>query len=161
MKVLVTGASGMTGRALVTALIARGDTVTVLQRRPAGLDTAEVLGDIADAELVRRAATGHEAVLHLAAKVDVVGPWADYQRVNVDGTRSVVAACRAAGVGPADPRLVAVGRARRGGPGRRRGRTGRPGSRAQQLLPVQGASPSRSRWPPTAPSWPCCASGRT
>ena len=98
VKILVTGASGMTGRALVTALIARGDEVTVLQRRPAGLDAAEVLGDIADPDVVRRAVTGHEAVLHLAAKVDVVGPWADFQRVNVDGTGSVVAACRAAGV---------------------------------------------------------------
>jgi nucleoside-diphosphate-sugar epimerase len=57
-----------------------------------------VLGDIADTDVVRRAATGHEAVVHLAAKVDVVGPWADFQRVNVDGTGSVVAACRAAGV---------------------------------------------------------------
>jgi len=98
LKILVTGASGMTGRALVTALLARGDVVTVLQRRPAGLDATEVLADIADTEAVRRAATGHEAVLHLAAKVDVVGAWADFLRVNVDGTRSVVAACRAAGV---------------------------------------------------------------
>ena len=98
MKILLTGASGMTGRALATALIARGDTVTVLQRRPSGLDTAEVLGDIVDTELVRRAVTGHEVVVHLAAKVDVVGPWADYQRANVDGTRSVVNACRATGV---------------------------------------------------------------
>ena len=98
MKILVTGASGMTGRALVNALIARGDDVTVLQRRPAGLDAAEVLGDIADTEVVRRAVIGHEAVLHLAAKVDVVGSWPDFQRVNVDGTRSVVSACRAAGV---------------------------------------------------------------
>jgi len=38
-------------------------------------------------------------VIHLAAKVDVVGPWAGYQRANVDGTRSVVQACRWAGVG--------------------------------------------------------------
>jgi nucleoside-diphosphate-sugar epimerase len=98
VKILVTGARGMTGRALVNVLIARGDTVTVLQRRPAGLDAAEVLGDIADADVVRGAATGHEAVVHLAAKVGVVGPWADFQRVNVDGTRSVVAACRSAGV---------------------------------------------------------------
>jgi len=98
VKVLVTGASGMTGRALATALIARGDTVTVLQRRPSGLDTAEVLGDIADADVVRRAATGQEVVVHLAAKVDVVGPWTDYERANVDGTRSVVAACRSTGV---------------------------------------------------------------
>ena len=67
MKILVTGASGMTGRALVNALIARGDVVTVLQRRPAGLDAAEVLGDVADPEIVGKAAIGHEAVLHLAA----------------------------------------------------------------------------------------------
>jgi nucleoside-diphosphate-sugar epimerase len=98
VKILLTGASGMTGRALATALVARGDAVTVLQRRSSGLDTAEVLGDITDPELVRRAVTGHEVVIHLAAKVDVVGPWADYQRVNVEGTRSVVDACRAVGV---------------------------------------------------------------
>jgi len=99
MRILVTGASGMTGRALVLALLARGDAVTTLQRRPAGLDTAEVLGDVADADLVARAVTGHDAVVHLAAKVDVVGPWADYERANIAGTGVVVAACRAAGVG--------------------------------------------------------------
>lgn len=104
MKVLVTGASGMTGRAVATALLDRGDIVTVLQRRPAGIDTAEVLGDVADAELVRAAARGHDAVLHLAAKVDVVGPWEQYLHANIEGTRSVIEACRAAGV----PRLVFV-----------------------------------------------------
>jgi nucleoside-diphosphate-sugar epimerase len=104
VKVLVTGAGGMTGRALALALIARGDTVTVMQRRPSGIDAAEVLGDVADAEITRRAAVGQEVVLHLAAKVDVVGPWAEYERVNVGGTSAVVAACRAAGV----PRLINV-----------------------------------------------------
>jgi len=94
----VTGAGGMTGRAVALALMARGDTVTVLQRRPSGIDTAEILGDIADADTVLRAATGQEVVLHLAAKVDVVGPWAEFERVNVAGTRSVIAASRAGGV---------------------------------------------------------------
>jgi nucleoside-diphosphate-sugar epimerase len=98
MKVLVTGASGMTGRALVRALLARGDAVTVLQRRPSGLPAAEVLADVTDSDAVLRAVTGHEAVLHLAAKVDVVGPWPEYEQVNVGGTAAVVAACRAAGV---------------------------------------------------------------
>ena len=49
-RVLVTGASGMLGRGIAQALIDRGDTVTVLQRRPSGLDCAEVLGDVADAD---------------------------------------------------------------------------------------------------------------
>jgi nucleoside-diphosphate-sugar epimerase len=104
MRVLVTGASGMLGRATAQALVRRGDDVTVLQRRPAGLPCAEVLGDITDPAAVRRAVRGRDAVLHLAAKVDVVGRWAEYARANVDGTRTVLSACRAAGVG----RLVHV-----------------------------------------------------
>jgi len=104
MRVLVTGASGMLGRGAALALKARGDDVTVLQRRPAGLGCAEVLTDVADTTAVRRAAAGQDAVVHLAAKVDVVGPWAQYARANIDGTRTVVDACRAGGVG----RLVHV-----------------------------------------------------
>ena len=104
MKVLVTGSSGMLGRATAEQLIARGDDVTVLQRRPAGLPCTEVLGDVADPAAVRRAVRGQEAVVHLAAKVDVVGRWAEYVRANVDGTRTVADACRAADVG----RLVHV-----------------------------------------------------
>ncbi|MGY1712020.1 NAD-dependent epimerase/dehydratase family protein [Geodermatophilus sp. SYSU D00758] len=104
MRVLVTGASGMLGRATATALAARGDEVTVLQRRPAGLPLREVLGDVADPDVVGRAARGQDAVVHLAAKVDVTGPWREYLHANVTGTRTVVDACRAAGVG----RLVHV-----------------------------------------------------
>jgi len=104
MKVLVTGASGMLGAAIARALAARGDEVTVLQRRPAGLGLAEVLADVSDAGAVAGAMVGQDAVVHLAAKVNVVGPWPEYARVNIDGTRAVVDACRAAGVG----RLVQV-----------------------------------------------------
>jgi 2-alkyl-3-oxoalkanoate reductase len=104
MRVLVTGASGMLGRATAEALLARGDDVTVLQRRPAGLGCTEVLGDVADPAAVRRAVRGQDAVVHLAAKVDVVGRWAAYARANIDGTRTVLSACRAAAVG----RLVHV-----------------------------------------------------
>lgn len=96
-KVLVTGASGMLGRAVADTLAARGDRVTVLQRRPAGSPHREVLGDIADPAVVTRAAHGQDAVVHLAAKVDVVGSWADFERTNVQGTRAVVAAARRTG----------------------------------------------------------------
>jgi nucleoside-diphosphate-sugar epimerase len=99
MKVLVTGASGMLGRSSALAFLARGDDVTVLQRRPSGLDVRQVLGDVADPHVVRRAASGQDVVVHLAAKVDVVGRWHDYERTNVVGTREVVAACRTAGAG--------------------------------------------------------------
>jgi 2-alkyl-3-oxoalkanoate reductase len=104
VRVLVTGATSLLGRVTVERLLTDGHDVTVLQRRPAGLPCREVLADIADAPALDRATRGQEAVLHLAAKVDVTGRWADYERTNVGGTRAVVAACRAAGI----PRLVYV-----------------------------------------------------
>ncbi|MGI8457907.1 MAG: NAD-dependent epimerase/dehydratase family protein [Propionibacteriaceae bacterium] len=95
---LVTGASGLLGGRVAQALAARGDEVTVLQRGPSGLGLREVRADVADREAVRAAVAGQEAVIHLAAKVDVVGRWTDYVRVNVVGTTHVVAACRETGV---------------------------------------------------------------
>ncbi|MGY1747332.1 NAD-dependent epimerase/dehydratase family protein [Blastococcus sp. SYSU D00695] len=100
----MTGASGMLGRATAERLLARGDDVTVLQRRPSGLPCAEVLGDVADPSAVAAAVRGQDAVVHLAAKVDVTGRWTEFERANVHGTRTVVDACRAEGVG----RLVHV-----------------------------------------------------
>ena len=98
MRVLVTGASGMLGRVTTQRLLARGDEVTVLQRRPSGLPCAEVLGDVADPSVVARAAARQDAVVHLAAKVDVTGRWEEYARANIQGTRNVLTACAAAGV---------------------------------------------------------------
>ncbi len=104
MKVLVTGASGLLGGGVARALADRGDDVTVLQRRPSNLGVREVLGDITDATAVARAVDGCDAVLHLAAKVNVTGAWADYQRINVDGTETVLRASRSADV----PQMVFV-----------------------------------------------------
>ena len=98
MRVLVTGATGMLGREVALALARRGDQVTVLQRHPAGLGLTEVLTDISNAEVVRSTANDQDAVVHLAAKVNVIGPEAEYERVNIQGTRAVVDACLTAGV---------------------------------------------------------------
>ncbi len=99
MRILVTGASGLLGRTTAGALSARGDDVTVLQRRPSGTGLREVLGDVADAVVVGSAVRGQDVVLHLAAKVDVVGPLVEFERANVAGTRTVLGAARRAGVG--------------------------------------------------------------
>jgi nucleoside-diphosphate-sugar epimerase len=93
MRVLVTGASSLIGRGVVDQLIARGDQVVVLQRGHAqGLPESveQHLGDIADRAVVSTAARRCDGVIHLAAKVGVVGDRADYVSTNVDGTRHVL-----------------------------------------------------------------------
>ncbi|WP_298459794.1 NAD(P)-dependent oxidoreductase [uncultured Cellulomonas sp.] len=99
MPVLVTGASGMLGRAVATAILARGHAVRTFQRGAADLPGAvDERGSLTDPAAVARAVEGCTAVVHLAAKVDVTGPEAEYRAVNVEGTRTLLAAARAAGV---------------------------------------------------------------
>ncbi|GAA3593193.1 NAD-dependent epimerase/dehydratase family protein [Kineosporia mesophila] len=101
MKILVTGAGGMLGGGVARKLAERGDDVTVLQRRPSSLagvaGIQEINGDITDSSTLLRAVEGMDAVVHLAAKVNVIGPWAEYEAVNVDGVRHLVAAMQRAG----------------------------------------------------------------
>ncbi|MDM7892899.1 NAD-dependent epimerase/dehydratase family protein [Curtobacterium caseinilyticum] len=99
MIVLVTGASGFLGRATAAAVRAAGHQVRTFQRRPSGVDgVTDVLGSMTDGAAVARAVEGADAVVHLAAKVSLAGDPADFVRVNVDGTRTLLDAARAAGV---------------------------------------------------------------
>jgi 2-alkyl-3-oxoalkanoate reductase len=96
--VLVTGASGMLGSAVARRLVEDGWDVRTLQRRASGVEGAvDVRGSVTDREAVTRAVDGLAAVVHLAAKVDIVGPEAEYRAVNVEGTRTVLDAARTAG----------------------------------------------------------------
>ena len=103
MKVLVTGGSGFLGRALCAALVARGMVVTSFQRgHSAGLEALgvrQVLGYLTDAEALRLACTGQDAVFHNAAKAGTWGSYQTYFDANVRGTQNVIAACRANRVG--------------------------------------------------------------
>lgn len=98
MKVLVTGATSLLGRATVGVLSGRGDQVTAFQRGRSGLGVAEVLGDVRSAGDVAGAMAGQDAVIHLAAKVAVTGAFTDYEQVNVEGTSTVIGAAIHAGV---------------------------------------------------------------
>lgn len=104
--VFITGASGFIGGKLAERLLAAGRPVRALARRPLPalekLGAEIVRGDLHDLDALRRGCTGARTVFHVAGRVGVWGPDADFFRVNVEGTRNVIAACRAAGV----PRLV-------------------------------------------------------
>jgi nucleoside-diphosphate-sugar epimerase len=103
MKVLVTGGTGFLGKAIVRRLVGRGDAVVSLARHAtpdlAALGVTQIEGDVADADAVRRAARGVDAVIHTAAKAGVWGSRSAYQRANVVGTANVIAACRELGIG--------------------------------------------------------------
>lgn len=103
MRILVTGASGHIGATLVPRLVEAGHTVTVLahsdMRSLEGLELRHVQGDVLDPASLRAACEGQERVFHLAAIISTHGdPGGWVQRINVEGTRNVLAACRAAGV---------------------------------------------------------------
>jgi dihydroflavonol-4-reductase len=100
--VLVTGATGFVGRALVARLLEDGRAVRVLQRRTApDLDArVEVVqGDVTDLASVERAAAGAATIINLAGIVShLESERAHMQAVNVGGVEHVLAAARTAGV---------------------------------------------------------------
>ncbi|WP_049947953.1 NAD-dependent epimerase/dehydratase family protein [Candidatus Halobonum tyrrellensis] len=105
MKVLVTGAYGRVGTALIDHLADReAYEFTYLNRsdRPAdhpygGHDT--VVADVANYDAIRPAFDGQDAVVHLAAYPTTDGRWEDVFEPNLVGMNNVLKAAREAEVG--------------------------------------------------------------
>lgn len=110
MKMLVTGATSLIGRHVVARLVARGDQVTVLQRRPSGISAVdEVCCDIASFSTAAASGTstesslataleGQDAVIHLAAKVSIAGRWDAFEAINIKGTERLINMAKQCGV---------------------------------------------------------------
>ena len=100
-RVLVTGATGLLGRALVTSLLASGVPVRVLTRgtRPLPADWGDRVevraGDLTRAETLAAALDGCGAVQHLAGELR---DEARVEAVNTAGTRHLLEAAGRAGI---------------------------------------------------------------
>ncbi len=100
MKILVTGGTGFSGKALVKRLLDLGQDVVALDYKE-GIKTDElrkagaevVIGSVADKDVVTRSTQGVDKVFHLAAafrELNVEDSY--YDEINVQGSRNVLEA---------------------------------------------------------------------
>ena len=98
MNVLIIGATGGTGRQLVTQGLERGYRVTAFARRPPArapqTGLTWVQGDVLDPASLDRAMPGQEAVLSALGHKRFLGP----SRILSDGTRNIITAMERHGV---------------------------------------------------------------
>ena len=103
-RAFVTGGSGFIGRALIRRLTRDGTAVRALARSDASARSVEdagaeaVRGDLDDVAAMRAGAEGCDVAFHSAAALGDWGERAHFERVNVQGTKNVLAAARDAGV---------------------------------------------------------------
>src|ERR1700691_5289727 len=98
MKCFVTGATGFLGSHVARQLIDRGAELRLLVRPASKLDnitdlpSERVVGDLRDADSLRRGMSGCEYVFHVAADYRL---WArngqELYQSNVEGTRNILA----------------------------------------------------------------------
>jgi uncharacterized protein YbjT (DUF2867 family) len=104
VKILVTGGTGVVGRAAITELLRRGHDVRLLSRgaeRDAGSWTHGVepfAGDVGDETAMIGAGDGCDVVVHIVGVVEESPPEVTFERVNVGGARNVLSEAERAGV---------------------------------------------------------------
>lgn len=110
MDIFVTGGTGVLGRATVPMLVAAGHRVRGLARSEGNAVLLRTMGaepvtaDLFDADSLRSALAGCDAILHLATRIPPttkagrLPAWRENDRIRREGTRALVAAALAAGV---------------------------------------------------------------
>ena len=106
MKILVTGATGLIGKALCTQLAGEGHEITILTRRQQSESPYQLYQwDPQSGPAPAAALAGRDAVIHLAGEPVAEGRWTDEKKrrireSRVTGTRNLVAGMRAVKDGP-------------------------------------------------------------
>ncbi len=109
MNILVLGATGGTGKAVVEELLERGHRVSALCRRPDAIDTTDprltaIVGDATNPDDVHRAVAGHDAVVVALGirenplRVRLMGTRHTPLNVRSEGTKNVIDAMHTHGV---------------------------------------------------------------
>ena len=101
---LVTGATGLLGSHIVEQLVRAGERVRCLVRKTSDtsfldtLNVEKVCGDITDPDSLGAAFRNIDVVYHCAARVTDWGPWEEFERTIVQGTKNCLEASLQAGV---------------------------------------------------------------
>jgi nucleoside-diphosphate-sugar epimerase len=95
--ILVTGSAGRVGQAVVRELVAGGERVRGFDRVPTPGVSDSHVGDLTDANAVRRAAAGAGVVIHLAATPDDADFMSEILPNNIVGLHHVLEGTRLAG----------------------------------------------------------------
>ncbi|MEA1886419.1 MAG: NAD-dependent epimerase/dehydratase family protein [Bacteroidota bacterium] len=120
MKIFITGADGILGNNLVRILLDWDYDVKVFietgkeARYLRELNITKSWGSILNYEELKNAMKGYDVVIHAAAKTDTLPPRnKNYWKINVEGTRNVIAAVKELGIS----KLIHIGTANSFGPG--------------------------------------------
>jgi len=101
MRIFITGASGFVGGAAASHFAKAHDVVAMSRSEKSDM-TIKALGitpvRCALGEVSAEHLKGVDVIIHAAAKVEEWGPWADYWKLNVDGTTQLLETAKAAGV---------------------------------------------------------------
>lgn len=98
-RIVLTGAAGLAGRGVRPLLHERGHDLVLVDLVDPGAAPGEavVLASVTDTAQMRAAVRGADIVVHLGG-LSREAAWTDIVSANIDGTRSVLEACRHEGV---------------------------------------------------------------
>ncbi len=100
MKVLITGGNGLLGHNTILQLLSEDYTVHAIVRKADSVlvkhDNLHIFkGNFTDYNSLLLAARDCEAIIHIAAATDMSLPYSQFEKVNVGGSRNVIAVARA------------------------------------------------------------------